>query len=243
MASCQTIVTLTTTVAPTSVPVTITTSVALPLSAVSVTYPGFNFRTGPIQVASSSVKWSTYRCDGLFDVLGRIDPTHWVLCVWYDNYNDIQVCFTGSVPNGKFPREACELETREEVRLAPRSLSCYELMHRTTSFVERRKTYRETSIFSINAADCAFSGYKAAGPKDDSDDKVGIILHGTFDEMMQLLDTYCADSTSPLTDKIKAVVAVPVADAIRAAAPRTQCTRATVSEQQRSRKRTHDQTR
>lgn len=168
-------------------------------------YPCYDFLTSDRNVDVSAMIYSRATYGMLRQTLEKImeaQPDAWVVCVRYKQ-GDTQICFGGKVPVDVSNVDACIMESKEEARLVyPQSALRFENHGKVKNTIH--------TIYSVNVSDCSFCGFVGKSVKPDTFNKVGVVVHGQFEEIINLLDEYKQEQHRELNDDISAVVAIPI---------------------------------
>ena len=199
----------------------LTKSSPTPPVASSFFVRSFNKKHGMIDVDLLNLDYSYYVYLGLHEVLVWFDNWYsdggvdgWVLCVQYKENKkkrtpaDVQFGFGGKIPENMTPEDACIKEAREETGFVFDKKNM--LKFSETYFQPERLKPFTTSIFAVNAKDCTFCGNVENGKQADTWNKVGCILHGSYDELVTLLSTAIPNETMKLNDDIISMIPVPI---------------------------------
>ncbi len=95
------------------------------------------------------------------------------------------------------------MESREEVRI---TFQKRKLFFESTCRVQRN----EHRIYSVRAIDCSFAGLTKKSASYDTRNKVGVIIYGSYSEIVDLVGTFKAEQNNILIDNITSVVGIPI---------------------------------
>lgn len=121
----------------------------------------------------------------------KIPLTNYVVGVTYYE-GDKQIFITGTLKEGEDSDSAIYRECREEFHYSP----CIENIQNLLSYTENNgKTRRNWTWYHTNLSQLTYCGYIAEiQTKDTKNEKVGMIISGTYDDVSKAIDAFVPSS-------------------------------------------------